>query len=135
MSTTRALASTALCHAFSSDASSPYPNLPISSSDLLRHLVIHPAHALAAGEPRLRLTDQRAFNRALHELSSSSGSWEHGVIQVASPISAEDVDGDVDILAVQLAVPEPGGRKRKREEGEDSQAAILPAHTGTLCGD
>lgn len=97
--------SEALLQVFSGD-SSPYsrPHLPISSSALLRHLILHNAP--------LKLTDRDAFIQALWILAEN---WEHGCIGVQEHTGGMHYTSDITVLSVVLN----GGKKRKFGDNDD----------------
>lgn len=104
-----ATVSDALLRVFSND-SSPYtkPHLPMSSSALLRHLILHDAS--------LKLTDRDAFIQALWVLAEN---WEHGCITVQERTGGTSYAHDLTVRSATL-----NGEKKRKRDDDDGQFVI-----------
>ncbi|CCM03411.1 uncharacterized protein FIBRA_05542 [Fibroporia radiculosa] len=97
---------------------------PISSFDLLTHVITSPTGPLLSPEsaPPFRLTDISRFEAILESLSEA---WDYGQISVMR----ENRDGELMVIDVQLGDSQSGGaarmqgRKRKRVVDEDADSA------------
>lgn len=114
------IASSALLQVFSDDSGDSAPRLPISSSKLLRHLILHGAN--------LKLGDRADFDAALRALAQS---WEYGTMTLreedATPGSSQSA-GEAVVTSVTLT----GVKKRKRHAEEEVDCKLQNTEAATI---